>query len=293
MGTLVAWHYPTNLLARLADHTYVTCKNRGAAWGCWGGKTGGKILRQAAGSTKRANAIAEPDERANITCYLVNGVCHQAANRVLLPAGITVRGAKGYWVSEALYGPFGRPRGFLGLCKAPFHKHAGVKGDLAACTRVAGEGEEGKGKGGKEPGGPSGMKSYLKKVSSRYSKIDRQIAADKLDDEEAISFQMDLFELLLELRLGSDLRKSSEGEALMSIRRGVEKRRGELEVDFFHGDLGVREFLDAYNELTVDFQAKVAEVLSEKRYREFFDLPPDEPVVLGDPEQASIAYGSL
>ena len=50
MGTLVAMHYPTKLFADLADHTYVMCGTGGAAWSCWGGKTGGNSLRQGTGS---------------------------------------------------------------------------------------------------------------------------------------------------------------------------------------------------------------------------------------------------
>ena len=96
MGQLIAWHYRTTSFAKLADHTYVTCGNLGKAWGCWGGKTGGTVLRQGSGSTAQANTIANPDEKAGIKCYLINGVCHQAANRILYPAGITVRQARGY-----------------------------------------------------------------------------------------------------------------------------------------------------------------------------------------------------
>ena len=108
MGILIAKHYPTKMVLKLADHTYVECGTGGKAWGCWGGKSGGTVLRKAPGSTKRADKIAQPDEKAGIKCYLINGVCHQAANRILLPAGITVRGARGYSVSEAIYGPYGR-----------------------------------------------------------------------------------------------------------------------------------------------------------------------------------------
>jgi len=95
-------------------------------------------LRGGTGSTKRAEALAEPNERAGIKCYLINGVCHQSASRILFPAGITVRGARGYDVSEALFGTYGRPRGPTGTCLSPFHKHADVTGDLLGCveTRV-------------------------------------------------------------------------------------------------------------------------------------------------------------
>ena len=88
------------------------------------------------GSTKQADAIAEADERAGIKCYLINGVCHQAANRILFPAGITARGARGYDVSEALFGTYGRPRGPFGTCPSPFNQHAGVTGDLPECVET-------------------------------------------------------------------------------------------------------------------------------------------------------------
>src|SRR5262245_56550592 len=138
MGELIAMRYPIPLVANLADHTYVTCGTGGRSWSCWGGKTGGTELRRGEGSTRRADQIAGPDERGGITCYLINGVCHQAANRILLPAEITVRGARGYEVSEALFGTYGRPGGVFGLCKAPFDQHAATAGDLPACAAAPG-----------------------------------------------------------------------------------------------------------------------------------------------------------
>ena len=102
MGTLVVMAYPTKLFLNLADHTYVKCGTGGKAWGCWGGNTGGAQLRRADGSTSRADAIAGGNERGGIKCYLINGVCHQAANRILFPAGITVRGARGYDLLDRL-----------------------------------------------------------------------------------------------------------------------------------------------------------------------------------------------
>jgi hypothetical protein len=132
MGILVAKNYPTSLFGKAADHTYVECSTGVKAWSCWGGKTGGTVLRRAVGSTKRADAIAKPNERAGIKCYLINGVCHQAANRILLPAGITVQGARGYSVSHAMFGAYGR----VGMwpCHAPFNRHLGSGADLPECV---------------------------------------------------------------------------------------------------------------------------------------------------------------
>ena len=131
MGVLVVKRYPVQGLADVADHTYVECGTGAQGWSCWGGKTGGTELRRGDGSTLRADQIAGANERGGITCYLINGVCHQAANRILLPASITVRGARGDQVSEALFGTYGRPSGVLGLCRAPFDQHTGTTGDLS------------------------------------------------------------------------------------------------------------------------------------------------------------------
>ena len=85
MGTLIAMHY--SIAGGLADHTYVKCSTDNAAWRCFGEQTGGNPLRRGDGSTMRADKIAGPNEDGNLNCYLINGVCHQAANRILLPAG--------------------------------------------------------------------------------------------------------------------------------------------------------------------------------------------------------------
>jgi hypothetical protein len=131
MGTLIAKKYPTKLALGAADHTYVECGTGAKGWSCWGGKTGGVAFNSGAGSTARADAIAEPNERAGISCYLINGVCHQAANRILFPAGILVTAARGYWLSVAIFGPYGKAG--AGPCNGVFNQHAGVTGDLGAC----------------------------------------------------------------------------------------------------------------------------------------------------------------
>jgi len=293
MGTLVAWHYPTALFADQADHTYVACGNGGKAWSCWGGKTGGNPLRSAPGSTLRADAIAEPNERANIKCYLVNGVCHQAANRILLPAGITVRGVRGYWLSEALYGTYGRPRGFLGFCEAPFHQHSGISGDLPQCAEAAGgpPAPMPLAAAEAEPE-PPGMASYLSQVNSLYAQAGAPGGggAFALDAEEAGAFQLRLFGLLTDFKLGEEYRQTSGGEALMAARGDFEQRRDEVERAFFYRETGVGEFVAAYNELMIDFQRQSAEILPENGFRALLAESPETPVVLGDPEVARLAY---
>src|SRR5262249_49242562 len=185
MGDLIAMRYPTELFANLADHTYVTCGSK--AWSCWGGKSGGTELRRGTGSTIRADEIAGANERAGITCYLINGVCHQAANRILLPAGITVRGARGYEVSEALFGPSGRAGATVELRKAPFDQPTGTTGDLSASTPMAmkmAARRAGKRRSPRAPrrgkrATPPGERKYLQGVLAIYGKTRAPFASAK------------------------------------------------------------------------------------------------------------------
>lgn len=66
-------------------HTYVK-SSCGAAWGCWGGTTGGTSICAGTGSSIQADCIDGKDDAGII--YYITGVCHQIANRILFPAGI-------------------------------------------------------------------------------------------------------------------------------------------------------------------------------------------------------------
>lgn len=290
MGTLVAWHYPTGFFAGLADHTYVACGNGGKAWSCWGGKTGGIPLRQGIGSTLRADAIAEPDERANVKCYLVNGVCHQAANRILLPARMIVRGARGYWISEAMFGTYGRPRGARGFCKAPFHQHERVTGELPECRLGSGDMELGE-RGLREPEIESEtLGAYVAEVAAAYREIEPALIAERVDEGDADSFQAHLFRLMIDFRLGDERAGSSQRETLVEARLSIEPRRREIEDAFFRHALSVRQFVDGINELTIELQERTSEILGERRYRALFDEGPEDRIVLADPAVAQAAY---
>jgi hypothetical protein len=294
MGTLVAFRYPTQLLLKLADHTYVACSTLGKAWGCWGGNTGGTEFRRAPGSTQRADAIAEPDERAGITCYLVNGVCHQAANRILLPAGITVQGARGYAVSSALFGAYGRPRGILGFCRAPFDRHPGVSGDLDACiegTRLQGSKDSGAPDG--SDGGGQRERAYLERTLQMFPDSERQFEVFSGPDE-IVRFQLAQFDLFLDYKFGDDPqhREFIDGggrRALLEIREETERERLAAE-QRFADSRDTKALLREDDELTLKFQSRVGKVLDGKRYAVLLDLEKGDDVTLADPEILEYAY---
>lgn len=289
MGQLIAWHYRTTLFAKLADHTYVSCGNIGKAWSCWGGKTGGTILRQGIGSTAQADAIANPDEKAGITCYLVNGVCHQAANRILFPAGITVRDARGYSVSVSLFGTYGRPRALLGLCQAPFEKHPDISGDIPECAEqqtrfstlekklmsVAGDDQD------------ESYQAYLKQVTEMYDQVYADEKSSRFTVEDTKQFQLGLFHHFVEYKLGDTRPLGS----LMAIRETTEDQRIGFETLFENKELSVKQFVEQSNGLAETFQDEIANTLSEEEYQALFELERGDHVVLGDPAIAEKLYG--
>lgn len=294
MGAIAVMRYPTKLFAELADHTYVQCGTGGKAWSCWGGKTGGTELRRGMGSTKQADAIAERNERAGINCYLINGVCHQAANRILFPAGITVRGAWGYDVSESLFGTYGRPRGAFGTCRSPFNQHAGITGDLAVCAEAPVT------KGAKAVRKKALARSlaehkreqkYIKGVLAIYGKAEPLVRASPkgLVGHDLEGFHLKLFMHKAQYNLGSKLDKSLSRK-LQDIRLSAERSRMKIEEWFTNGEMKASEFVKAFNRETVLFQEAAAGALKPDRYKALFGLAPGDAVILADPRIVKQAF---
>ena len=268
MGTLVAMHYGIDIagISEAADHTYVKCGTGRVAWACFGGKSGGNTLRDGTGSTRRANNIAGSNETANINCYLLTGVCHQAANRILLPAGITVRGARGYSISQALFGTYGRPK-FLLWCDSEFHRHSNVRGDLSDCIP-----------------GPTATMEYVRPRSSSEESYWRYIK-DEIEIYEQADWQWDdelsdrLFTHMIRFLIGPLLSDNLERN-LREVRRGIERQLHDLMEDT--NELS-HEYVEEFDRITTMVQHHVANTLSPLEYRLLFDLSPGDEISLADP----------
>lgn len=266
MGTLIAKALST--AAGLAEHTYVECSG-GKAWGCYGRKAGGTELVRGTGSTDRADRIAEPDERAGITCYGVNGVCHQAANRILLPAGVLVKKARGYRLSYAIYGEYG-----IALptkkCHGLFQKHESVVGDLPACLFY---GAIPPPDDPDEP--PSGNDAAFLDLALRL--YDALLGSDRGPDAQ-LAFQLAHIELCGMYWVGR--RFVVFRDAVFRIQSGFERTRQELQARRLFGDLPPSGFLEAMNVLTVTYQDAMADALPSDVYEDMFQLDRDERVIL-------------
>ena len=287
MGTLVIMHYPAFYNHSRVDHTYVVCGTKKKAWSCWGGKAGGKALRMGTGSTARADAIAQPNERAGIKCYAVTGVCHQAANRVAFPAGIIALGARGYGLSESIFGTYGRPSGPLGTCRSPFDQHDDVTGDTVECAEPEEEPQV------QQPsaipgqtGSSQSERDYIDSVLRIYdmSRVNLDV---RLSDDDREEFDVQLF--LNKVRYNLAGKAGSLG-LLEEIYRGFDKPRIEYENMFARNEITASAFAVELNRQTLAFQEKMAGAVAPEQYEALFNLKPGEFEVLVDPDFVEQVY---
>lgn len=279
MGTLIAKVYPTKLFLKAADHTYVTCGTDMKSWGCWGGKTGGKNINQGTGSTKRADAIAQPNEKAGIKRYLIDGVCHQAANRILLPAKILVSNARGYKLSTAVFGTYGRGN---------FDTFENIFGDLDESI--------------------DSLEIPITKQEDTYQNtIDREIITANLKIYKKYinikSLENLNFEEISEYFININMEIFTEEVKIISHNNienikltHLQKAKEKLEIKLFKENFSLLETNDIFYIKEIDdaiqkFQDDVADILSDDEYKKIIGLERKERIMLINPEAIDLMFG--
>lgn len=282
MGTLVAKKYPAFFSKSPVDHTYVECGTGRRGWSCWGGKTGGTAFKTGTASTVQADKVAQPDEKAGITCYAINGVCHQAANRILIHAGVLVSGARGYQVSQSLYGPYGRTLNLpFGICQGSFNQFPGVSGDLPECVTPPGFAAR-IAEPVMSPAEREREQAYVRRLAEVHIDGERTFRQARSDRAGFVNYQLNLFREQVIYRLGSTW-EAIWGK-LASIRETAEQRRMPLEDSYANREMEIREYAGRFDELTIQFQNDCATALKEQDYMSLFELKPGDAVTLIDPE---------
>lgn len=292
MGRLEIWHHPTKLFAKAADHTYVRCENGGKVWGCWGGNEGGQFLRRGRGSTTRADAIAEENERAGISHYLVNGVCHQAANRIVIGAGITVRGARGSGVSEAIFGVYGRQ--LWGPYHGRFDAHEHVSGEVPECARAAFAGSPVNGFAiNVDDSGDDAQ--FVRQSLTLYRDAPRPpIAAGSRGSTTSSEYRAwrasvavhhsRLFDLWARHRLTQNA-SEKRLSALEELRGALESEQLDIAAETASDPSSNRSLVVAMNDLTLRFQREAKNLVSDTEYLLLFDLMAfEDEIILFDPD---------
>lgn len=276
MGMLVAKCYPTKLFLKSADHTYVECGSGIKGWGCWGGKKNGKPLNSGQGSTKRANTIAEPNERAGIKRYLIDGVCHQAANRILLPAKILVSQAKGYRLSSSVFGTYG---------KSSFNQHTDVTGDLPECYETSENIFSNKNEDLR-------IIAANFEITNKYSKFNSLINSD-LDDfyKNFINMQTDIFAEEVKIWVGEEISSSQLSDlkkAKYSLEKDLLNNSSSLLLDESESPI---DFIKSFEKITEEFQTNLADILNDSEYNNLLQLTRNERISLIDPDALDEEFG--
>ena len=104
------WHPIKQLHDWPLDHTCVTAST-GEQWGCFGrtyaeDPSVATAVASGPGDLLWTKAIAGPEGYAGID-FGVTGVCDQTSNRILLPAGVTVKNSPGNEIATLLCGIYG------------------------------------------------------------------------------------------------------------------------------------------------------------------------------------------
>ncbi|MBT9612216.1 MAG: hypothetical protein IV108_03000 [Burkholderiales bacterium] len=267
-----------------ADHTYVTCAG-GYAWGCWGRSTGGKIICTGSGSSAQANCISLPSSTAGLI-YGVTGVCHQTANRILWPAGITVRKAKGYWASVLAYGTYGSdvPAWLIriGVCSTS-------TGEIPKCSA---KGRTALSISAREA--PPDAKDrallrdikalYLRGVSTQEHK--RRILMKGPADLKTLGSET---KLVLQHRLGKAI-KAADIKDIQTIQMELFSKQAQIAMHLHEGGLNGESLAQKINGAVNKMLKDCYKSLGKENYTKLLELEPGEMINIVDPEIAVKVY---
>jgi len=241
-ATLQGWW----ILSVVGEHTYVT-SSCGLTWRCFGRDSGGTGLAAGTGSSVIADCLSQPNSTAGIS-YLKTGVCHQAANRILHPAGVTVAGCQTFGVSQMIFGVYGKgawPE--LSNCYPP--------GASVAQVRSA------------KP--MSKARNLSERVGVYNSMVSSMVSTNHNTGVSAEAVELDELSALVEMGLGHPLDPPTLN-ALFVIQTALRKDQSGLVTRLDAGELTSHQYVD---QLTLILQSAMAEsqkLLGDERFRLIF-----------------------
>jgi hypothetical protein len=261
---------------RFLDHTYVTCSG-GHAWPCWGSCQDGEIVTSGTASSAQAHEISQPNSQAGIR-FLVTGVCHQTANRILWPAGVTVNNIRNYGLTVFVYGHYGRDA--VEWIQRQ-NDCADVSGEISTCDGTASPGER---------TSSSPWDAFLSVIQGLYETFAQRREGTSFDElGPDPEFMGALWAAQVRYVLGADY-----PENRIQRMQGIQDRHLAREAD-------TRPFalLDEYEGEEValrvnaginDTMRQLAEELEPWEYGALFHAAPGREIGLAVPEMAARAY---
>ena len=247
------------------DHTYVL-SSRGQRWGCFGRSQGGEEICRGPGDSSLADCLACDDSRAGII-YMVTGVCHQAANRILNPANIIVSKARGYPYSSSLFGDYG----------------IGPWPQYQTCLRDQHETPS-------YVSGPSGLEeapsAYIIDVVGLGEYSPMPPLTGKFRDDP----RQQAFRKAIDERLGLDY-DLGKRRGLLHAQSESFSDQDKLIESFQKGRLSADSYFAELTLLTRKCFSKYEKILSKDDFVKLFDFQPGEIPPPGDPELFAKAHG--
>lgn len=236
-----------------ADHTYVL-SDQGHMWSCFGRSSGGQTLCSGQGNAAFADCLSQPNSTAGLS-YGITGVCHQAANRILYPAGTFVDNARGYRLSVFRFSVYGK----------------GTWVELQACARLRATGRP------PPPKGTPVSQSRLTKILKSF--FDRFTSSGASEDQ----IRHAEFSALWDSSLGEDYaleKKSQISQLQAQMRRLQEELAGRFEI----GQISSDEYLAKTQSITNDILTKCERILGPADFERLFGESREHAYELVDPE---------
>ena len=284
-----AVHIPQ--LLNLADHTYVTSSD-GLVWPCWGGSTGGSIITTGLGNSAAANCDSIPLRLAGII-YAITGVCHQTANRILLPSGKNVIAARGAWASYITYGILGMdlPGGLPGVCPIFLAKAA-----VCALANPKTAHLKAKASGSSDSSGDEET-SLIKDIISLHEEATPNLYME-LKGEAGFNENAELSSkisegetnIMVKHRLGAGYDTTKTGQ-LVDLRTELTKDTKDCIASIVAADSTADSLAQTMNDELRKTLVKMKEVLGENDYEKFFGHS-DTDIKVVDPEILAKSFES-
>ena len=130
----------------------------------------------------------------------------------------------------------------------------------------------------------------IRGVLDIYGQAATMMKARAVDAGEAKDFSVKLFMYMAEFHLGNMLDKPLS-KKLTQVRSKIEKARVKAEAAYANDKMPAEEFVDDFDKTTIAFQDEMASIMKPEQYRTFFDLKPEERVVLADRKIVKKVFG--
>ncbi|HXR36661.1 MAG TPA: hypothetical protein VN754_11955 [Candidatus Binataceae bacterium] len=266
MALLTGFSIPT-YFPQSWDHTYVL-SDEGFVWACFGRSAGGHEICSDDGDSAVADCLSQPNGRAGIV-YLVTGVCHQAANRILWPAKLLVDHAGGYGWSTAWFGRYGTdPWPELDQC-------ANIQLAGGAVTSQRGSGPVSANKH------PSRL---FQKIWDAYRRLIASWSSLGSAEEQAVAAARSELEALASEKLGENYHRGKI-ETVARIQAEYRLRQRRLAGDLSAGRVSQEQYLNTFSALLAEAGARYEAILGREDFLKLFGVTPENAPRLSESER--------